>query len=267
MKTTLGALLFVLVVASACGGGGATAVAPPAPTPTTSSIAITSGTDVIRTGFFADFAIVATMSDRTTQIVTAQATIATSDQSIATVDKNGRLTALRFGQVTILASYQGRDASRTITVMHNYAGTWNGTFAVRACDQSGIFVTSKYCQNAATEPLPMALELSQSGQNADRISGSISLRNLVGPIAGEVTGDGRLVLGGSYIATTGGFNLRVEILSWATSPVQNTGMAGFFVYKVEVVGSDGVANQTNEIVTMTRKLENAPAVATSLRPR
>jgi hypothetical protein len=242
-------------VAAGCGAGASSPAAPTTPPPTASTIAVTSGTDALRTGFFADFTVTATMSDRTTQVVTTQATLTTSDPSIATIDTSGRLTALRHGVVSINASFQGRTTSRAINVVHNYAGTWTGNYAVRACDQTGIFLSSKYCQNAQTEPLPLALELTQTGTNVDRIGGSISLRNLVGPITGEVTGDGRLVLSGSYVATTGGFNLRVEILSWATSPVQNTGMSGFFVYKVEVVGSDGVANQTNEILTVTKKLE------------
>lgn len=252
------AFLFVLcaLMATGCSAGSSAPAAPTPSPPTASSIAITSGTDALRTGFFADFTITATMSDRTTQMVTSQATLTTSDASIATIDANGRLTALRHGVVTINASYQGRTTSRAVSIVFNYAGTWTGTFAVRACDQTGIFLTSRYCQNAQTEPLPLALELTQTGTNVDRISGSISLRNLVGPVTGEVTGDGRLVLSGAYVATTGGFNLRVEILSWATNPVQTTGMSGFFVYKVEVVGSDGVANQTNEIISVSRKLEN-----------
>jgi hypothetical protein len=252
------AFLFVLgaLMAVGCSAGSSAPAAPTPTPPTANSIAITSGTDALRTGFFADFTITATMSDRTTQMVTSQAALTTSDASIATIDTSGRLTAIRHGVVTINASYQGRTTSRAVSIVFNYAGTWTGTFAVRACDQTGIFLTSRYCQNAQTEPLPLALELTQTGTNVDRISGSISLRNLVGPVTGEVTGDGRLVLSGAYVATTGGFNLRVEILSWATNPVQTTGMSGFFVYKVEVVGSDGVANQTNEIISVSRKLEN-----------
>src|SRR5205085_7443559 len=100
-----------------------------------------------------------------------QATQATSDPSIATNDANGRVTALRFGPVTITASFQGRSATRTINVVFNYGGTWTGTYAVRACDQTGIFLSSRYCQNASLEPLPLSLELTQTGPWAARIGG------------------------------------------------------------------------------------------------
>ena len=96
----------VLLSAWGCTGGGSTPAAPAPAPPTTDSLAITSGVDALRTGFFADYSLIATMSDRTTQTVTRQATWTTSDQSIATVDANGRLTAFSNCVVALSASYQ-----------------------------------------------------------------------------------------------------------------------------------------------------------------
>src|SRR5690242_373706 len=101
----IGVALGVAVLSTGCGAGGSSPAAPTPPAPTASSIAVTSGVDALRTGFFADFTVTATMSDRTTQVVTSQATLATSDPSIATIDASGRLTAFRFGTITINASY------------------------------------------------------------------------------------------------------------------------------------------------------------------
>jgi hypothetical protein len=254
--TFAGLMTSVLLTAWGCGGGGTTPVtpSPPAP-PTANSISITSGVDALRVGFFADFTVTASMSDLTTQIVTTQSVWTTSDPAIATIDAQGRLTGLSHGSVALNASYQGRTVSRSVHIVHNYGGHWDGTFAVRACDQSGIFTSSRYCENLGREPLSFALELTQSGANADQITGLMSLRNLVGPVSGSVTTDGRLVLSGPYVATTGGVNIRVEIPSWLTAPVGTVGMSGFFVYTLELVGADGKATQTNEIVTAQKKLE------------
>jgi hypothetical protein len=239
-----------------CGGGGTTPVAPaPPPAPTATSLAITSGVDALRAGFFADYAVTASMSDRTTQVVTAASAWSTSDPAVATVDAKGRLTGLSNGSVNLIASYQDRTVSRSVRIVHNYAGHWDGTFVVRSCEQSGVFVTLRYCDNLGRDPLTFALELTQGGANADQITGMMSLRNLVGPVTGSVTSDGRLALAGPYVATTGGVNIGVDIPSWLTSPVGTVGMSGFFVYSLTVIGSDGKATQTNEIVTAVKKLE------------
>jgi hypothetical protein len=258
MRSTFLAALMTCVLLSAwgCGGGGTTPVTPtpPAP-PTANSITITSGVDALRAGFFADYTVTANMSDRTTQLVTTQSVWSTSNSAIATVDARGRVTALSHGTISLNATYQGLTVSRSVYIVHNYGGHWDGTFVVRACDQSGIFVSSRYCENLGREPLNFALELTQGGANADQITGLMSLRNLIGPVTGSVTPDGRLVLNGPYVATTSGVNIRVDIPSWLTSPVGSLGMSGFFVYSLTVVGSDGTATQTNEIVTATKKLE------------
>jgi hypothetical protein len=252
----LGAAALCLVAATAgCGAGSAAPGTPSTPPPTANSIAITSGDDALRIGFFSDFTVTATMSDRTTQIVTPQAALSTSDPSVATIDANGRVTALKHGTVAINASYQGRSASRTIASVHDYAGTWNGTFAVRSCSESGVFIAARYCLNASNQALPLALELTQSGPRVDRIAGLISLRGLAGPISGEVTADGGLSLSGSYVAAGGGSSFRIELQTWSTTPVGNTSMSGSFAYNSSVVGSEGVATQTNEILTIAKKLD------------
>jgi hypothetical protein len=248
-------VLLAMLAMSACSAGSSPTSPRPTPPPTADGIAITSGDDALRTGFFADFTVTATMSDRTTQIVTRQAALSTSDPAIATIDANGRVTAIRHGTVALNATYQGRSTSRTISIVHDYAGLWNGTFVIRACDQTGVFASSRYCQNAGVEPLPMALDLTQTGARVDRISGSISLRGLAGPVTGEVTADGRLVLSGSYVATAPGGSLRIEILTWSTTAVGGTTMSGTFAYNVSLVGAEGSANQTNEIVTVVKRPE------------
>lgn len=255
-RVPLALCLALVSTAWGCGGSGTSPVtpAPPAP-PTANSITITSGVDALRAGFFADYTVTASMSDRTTQLVTADSAWTTSDPAVATVDARGRLTAVSNGTINLNASYQGRSASRSVRIVHDYGGHWDGTFAARGCDQTGVFITLRYCENLGREPLAFALELTQGGPNVDQITGLISLRGLVGPITGSVMTDGRLTLRGTYVASPSGGDVQVDITSWLTSPVGKVGMSGPFVYSLTLAGSDGKATQTNEIVTAVKKVE------------
>jgi hypothetical protein len=251
----VGFAAYVLLFTLGCRGGVPTPVAPGPPVPAAETITITSGVDALRTGFFADYTLIASMSDRTTQVVTRQAVWTTSDLAVGTVDANGRVTAVSHGTIGLNATFQGRAATRSVRIVHNYGGQWNGTYVARSCDQTGVFASSRYCQNLGSNPSPLGLEMTQSGVNVDEISGMIALRGLVGPVSGRVTSDGRLALSGSYVAVSGGASQRVEIPSWSTLPAGSFGMTGSFVQRLTVVGLDGAVTQTNEIVTATRRVD------------
>lgn len=253
-QSTVAVFLIGACAAWSCGGDGGSPVtpAPPAP-PTANSITITSGVDALRSGFFADYTVTVSMSDRTTQTVTADAGWTSSDPAVATVDTRGRVTALSNGTISLNATYQGRAASRSVRVVHDYGGHWDGTFVARSCDETGVFISLRYCQNLGREPLLFALELTQSGPNVDQITGLMSLRGLVGPITGSIANDGRLTLRGPYVAAGSGGDVQVDILSWLTAPAGNLGMSGSFAYSLTLIGSDGKGTQSNEIVTALKK--------------
>jgi hypothetical protein len=258
---SLGCLLACVLVSSwGCQGGRATPVAPDPPVATAESVTITGGADALRTRFFSDFTLTVNMSDRTTQVVTTQAVWTTSDTSIATVDAHGRVDAIRNGTVALNATFQGRSASRTIRIVHNYGGAWIGTYTARSCEQSGVFAASRYCQNLGATPSTLGLELAQTGTNVDEISGMISLRGLVGPVSGRVTDDGRLVLTASYVSVNGGASQRVEVPRWSSAPSGPIGMTGSFVQTLVVVGSDGQAIQTNDIASATKTSDSTAGV-------
>src|SRR5436190_23963918 len=99
-----GVITCVLLAACGCNGNTMPATPSPRPPPTASSLTII-GVDALRTGFFADYTVSASMSDGTTQIVTTQAALTTSDPSVATVNGNGRVTALSQGTISLSASY------------------------------------------------------------------------------------------------------------------------------------------------------------------
>jgi hypothetical protein len=240
--------------AAGCGGGGETLVSPSPTPPTTQTLAITGGVDALRTGYFADFTVSATMTDGTQQNVTTKAALATNDESVATIDRNGRVTALNHGAVTLSATFGERTTTRQVSIIRNYGGAWTGTYIVRSCDQSGVFVSAHYCQNLGAQPLPLSIALSQSGKNVDEIGGTISVRNLAGAVSGYVTPEGRLVLNGSYLAVAGGATFQVDLLTWDTVASGVT-MTGWFAHNLSVPGSAGNAYHLNEIVSLTQRLE------------
>jgi len=250
-------LASMLLTTGAC-HGGATPAAPSGtpPPPTVDALAITSGVSTLRSGFFADFTLTATLSDRTTQIVRGE--WRTSDPSVATVDANGRLTAVAHGPVTLTATYQGRTANRNVRIIYDYGGHWDGTYIARTCEETGIFLASHYCQNLGAETLRLALELTQTGENLDEIGGMMSLRGLVGAVSGSVTSDDRLVLNASYVAVSGGLTLQVAVPTWVTAPAGGAVMTGSFVETLGAMsGAVGTSTQTNDIATAARKTTGA----------
>lgn len=257
-----GALLWTY----ACESSG-TAVSPSAtPTATTANLAITGGVNVLRSGYFADYVVTATMSDNTTQVVTRQAVLATNDPAVATLDANGRLNALGNGAVTLSASYQGQTTTRKITVVSDFGTRWSGTYVVRICDGSGIFETRHFCANPALQaPQRFSLDLKQGGANLDEISGLISLQDLPGAISGAVNRDGKLALSGSYVAEGNGGTFGISLLAWSSELSGGTGMSGSFVYDVSVAGEPGRLRLHNDIVTATKYVAStAPSGAVPL---
>ncbi len=81
---------------------------------------------VARLGMKQQFAVVATYTDGTTRDVTAESFVDSSNTDVATVDKAGLLTAVRRGEATMLARYEGSYAASTVVVMGDRTGfAWN----------------------------------------------------------------------------------------------------------------------------------------------
>jgi hypothetical protein len=68
-------------------------------------------------GMKQQIAIVATYSDGSSRDVTAEAFVESSNNEIATVDKQGLVTAVRRGEATMLARYEGAYTATTLVVM------------------------------------------------------------------------------------------------------------------------------------------------------
>ena len=253
-----------MLVMTACGSdeGSVTTPTPTPSTPTVSSLTI-NGSDALRTGFFTDYTATAVLSNGASQPVTP--TWSSSNAAVATVDANGRLNGISHGSVDLAAAYQGMNASKNVSVVSNFGGTWNGTYAVRACDQSGVFASARWCQDTmggVGSVLPVMLTLSQTGSDRTQVSGSLTLgTGIAGNISGNVTGDGRLNLGGSFTVTSSGVTFQFVFGGWETRLISPGQMRGRWAQSQTATGIPGNAYQEVEIVTMTQT--STTAVPTS----
>jgi len=259
MRTIYSFIIGACIVCAACGDDNAN---PAAPTPATSPPSVVSltinGVDAVRTGSAASFTARASMSDGTTQTVTPVWT--RSDAAIAKVDTAGRVDALTHGSISLGASYQGQSASRNVSIVSNYGGTWNGTYVLRACDQSGIFAAAGWCKElgGVGSILPAAMTFTQTGNDLSQINGTLTLgTGIAGNVSGRVSSDGRLNVGGSFNVTAEGVTFVFAFGGWDTRLVSPGQMRGRWAQNLTAVGVPGNAYEEVEIVTMTQTSTSA----------
>lgn len=193
------------------------------------------------------------MSDGSSQVVTASATWTSSNPTVAFLSSStiGRLTGSAHGVTTLLATYQGRTAQKNVSSVNNYGGQWTGTYVLNKCDQSGVF--AGWCTNlgGVGAVLPFTLSLNQALSNdRTQVSGTLALGSLSGNISGNVTSDGRLVIGGSFNVTAGGIAFTIQIGGWDTH-LTGSSMAGGWASNLSAIGATGNAYQEQTIVQTT----------------
>ena len=239
---------------SGCGKDSPTPTTPSTPAaPTLRSVTIT-GLDAIRTGFFSDYTATATLSDGTTQTVTASATWTSSNTGLATVEASGWLTGRGHGSVVLSASYQGQTATKTVGVVNNYGGTWNGSYIVRVCDADGAFATARWCrdQDAIGTTYSLTLTHSLAGNDRSQISGSLTNGIILdAAVTGTVTGDGRLNISSDTPATGPGITFLFQLGGWDTRLVGSSQMTGRTAINLLAINTTGNAYEEHDITTAT----------------
>jgi hypothetical protein len=237
----------VLVGTVACGvhtsGPPTTAPSPIPPTapspipPSVTGITI-GGPDAVRTGFAADYTVTASLSDGSSQDVTASASCTSSDPSVASIAAPCHLTGTKHGSTTLTVSSQGRTMSKAVNVVTNYGGSWTGEYQVTTCDAAGIFRDWGWCEELYQSNF--SLILTQSGSGQDQISGTISLGGPRVTVSGNVTNDGRLLLSGNNVIGTDQF----IIGGWSTIADTVLGglaqqMSGGWDFSEVAIGANG----------------------------
>jgi len=258
MEMTAKRMLMVVaaVIAAGCGGGDSTPTAPTPTAPAVTGLSVT-GLDAIRTNFYANFTAQSTMSDGSTQ--TVQPSWTSSNPDVASIAANGDVSGISNGAATITATYQGRSASRSVRIVSNFGGTWSGSYRITKCDQSAAFAGWCVGIGGVGAVLPVALSLTQGGAGRDQITGTIALGTITGNSSGNVTHDGRLILGGTFTNAISGTVFVVTIGGWDTRLSGASGMAGGWSQSIRANGFPGNAYQENTIASLTHTSQGTGA--------
>lgn len=170
--------------------------------------------------------------------------------SVASVDATtGAVTGIATGKVTIWAQNTGGRATRLLTVIPSFNGTWTGSYSVNGCQSSGDFATEGFCgMFYQGEILNMGFDLSQT---RDQVTGAFALGDLAVALSSSVVngGDGSLPLTGSS-TNSDGLTIQLQNLR-ATSPSPGT-MKGSFDQVWSVAGALGTGRLVCDIRDVTR---------------
>jgi hypothetical protein len=174
------------------------------------------------------------------------------------------LNALSHGTTTITARQQTVSQPKLVFVTNRYIGTWEGTYRIRVCTQSGAFATARWCQSlgGVGAVLPASLMVQQSGQGNRQARGLLTLGSFgVSLQMGAVTEDGRLSLAGSSSASANGVTFTITVSGWETTLSDRTVMVGRWTQDLAATSATGTAHMENEIVTMNRTAANVRAAS------
>ena len=242
----LGITVFV-IASAACGGSNSSTPAAPTPVtpvgPTLTSLTI-DGPDAVLTTKAADYTATAHFSNQTNQTVAAAWT--GSPTSVATVNPTGRVSGQVHGSFTLAASYQGVNATKTVSVVSNYDGRWAGVVVRLTCQRNGELaqrISQRACPAGPNERMPMSFTISQPGPSFTQVTAVLNVAGLILNVRGTVTNDGRLVLDGDTEyqvpdASNRLHTVRYSVLKWDT---QLTG------FTLSLIGGGFDQNMTDSI--------------------
>ena len=254
------AIFLLGAVLTGCTKSKTTPIAPTPVTPTAVAVTI-SGLDALRTGFFSVYTANTLMSDGTSTSVTP--TWSSSNPGAGSIDSTGRVDGNSHGSTQLTASYQGKSGSKSINVVQNFGGSWSGNYVLKACDQSGAFSSARWCSSlgGVGTVLPFGLALTQSGNGRDLPAGTLSLGSFVGNVSGNVTGDGRMVIGGTFSVASSGLTFTWTIGGWDTRSAPGDGMTGKWAQNLTAVGTSGNAYMESQILTANHTAAQVASVA------
>jgi len=173
--------------------------------------------------------------------------------SVATIDRQGRVTAVTSGEVVVSASVGDKVGRARIRVLPDYSGVWTGEYRVFAC--SGAADPRTCPRNMFSEstgqPILHSVSLTLN-QTDDRVSGTGFARPI--PLTGIVRVSGALVLEGLLEQP---MIDPVRLINWSSQVNHEaTQMSGGFTfispYILSLGGFRGVVRTDNEFTGLSR---------------
>ena len=245
-----------LVCSLACGGKEApqnspTSPSPPQSQPTVSSLTI-GGATSFRTGQSRTFSAEAQMSNGSSQPA-ANVAWSSSNESIATIDASGLVTALAHGSATIAAASQGQTAQVPVRVWQNYQGRWTGTYVIRVCTNTGWFAERPAWCSIFPRGSRLGFVLTLT-QNDGAASGTLQLGNLVGAMSGGIFDNGRFVGTGTPKLVIDGVEFTSHVGTFSVLAKGET-LSGNLVVNTTAAGLSGNGYWEADLENVTRSLD------------
>jgi hypothetical protein len=156
--------LALVTVVTGCGGAN-----PASPTAPAVTVLVIAGADTVLTGVSTGYTATATLADATSRGVGP--TWSSSNPEVATVDREGLLEGRTHGSTILTAASQGQTGSKTLHVVNNYGGRWEGRFVVKACAPPGLCGA----QDVDCFSYDITLQISQAGTDQRDINATLEL--------------------------------------------------------------------------------------------
>ena len=253
-----GVVAFPFLIA-ACGDDATKVVAPDSVSPSLRALTI-AGADAILTGAPSGYVASGTFSNGTTASVPA--TWRTSNPAVATVDSTGRVEGRTQGSVNLTASYQGRDVSKTVQVVTNYSGRWQGEYRVLSCEDDGDLANHDggWCHTVYVpgHVYRIAVDITQDPTDLTSVAAKLSDEIYRGSVGGD---GGLTVTGVNDVFDWDRENIiAIREIHWNAGLSADGGMAGRFRedYK-SIYFRKGTAQMEYELLTLTRSSEASAA--------
>ena len=158
------------------------------------------------------------------------------------------------GSFVLTASFAGRDVSKTVQVINNYRGRWEGQYRIAACEDTGDLSDHDggWCRTESVPGTvrPIVIDVAQSGTSLAEVVANL----WGGTYHGSVTDDGRLTLNGSNDLFDWDHEYVVAIreIRWEANLAGNA-MVGHFQENLRsIVFRIGNARVEYELTPMTR---------------
>jgi hypothetical protein len=241
--------VFLALLPIAC-GGGTSVVAPDNVSPALGGLAI-AGADAILTGVPNSYTASGTFTSGTVGNVTA--TWRSSNPGVATVDASGRVDARTQGSFTLTASYMGRDVSKSVQVVNNYGGRWQGEYRVLSCQDSGDLTDHDggWCRTAYAPGSVYPITIDIAHDPGDLSSVTATLWDAA--YRGSVGSDGRLsVAGVGNVVDWDGDVIAIRGIHWDASVADGTLTGRLQEDYNSIFFRKGTARMEDELLTMTR---------------
>lgn len=173
--------------------------------------------------------------------------------AVASIDSSGRLRGLAAGTVVVRASFEALSADRSILVVSDFEGTWQGTYRIDVCTRLNGDGENP-CRFLQGRSLPMTLIVKHTG--AEDVTGTLTFFTNIGtpfeagPITGRVNSDQTL----SLKCLTAPIDVEAghrTVSGWTTALQSANVMAGKFIGNRTAANAFGT-QVTREDCTITK---------------